>query len=430
MKLSVRIVLSALLVLMAWAVLPGTWATGAEAGESKAFGGRIRLLVPAYGNPCCEGGPQMWSRLLTLARVYPEELAVIFNPASGPGRPGEPVDGNYLNDAGVGPIRSLLETEALVLAYVATDMGNKSPAAVRAEIQRYYQPAYWRGQNLKPDGIFLDQVSADLARVGYYQAIRDEIRRLDAGAVIIGNPGQPATINPSGQSTYKQQDYARLFNVLLVSEGTGAAFLNSYVPPSWLGTPGAADMASIQHSVPDWDSARSVMATAAARGHGWIYVTDDISRNPAENPYDYLPTYWNSEIIYRRELFTRLPAGISGNWYNQGQSGHGFQLERVDENRFSVFWFAFDRAGNQAWIHGIGNIDGNRLVVDAVRPQGGRFPPDAPPDVSRPAWGRLILTFDDCRTGRVSWTTTDMAFTASGSLNLVRASQVYGTPCQ
>jgi len=44
-----------------------------------------RLLVPAYANPCCGDGPAMWSGLIALGGSRPQELGVVFNPASGPG---------------------------------------------------------------------------------------------------------------------------------------------------------------------------------------------------------------------------------------------------------------------------------------------------------------------------------------------------------
>lgn len=156
----------------------------------------VRWLVPAYGNPdvCCDGGLDMWRDLIALAQARPDELAVIFNPASGPGTR---VDLNYQNDAGQGPLPRLLATNARVLGYVTSSNAAKSPDAVIDEIRRYYRADYWRGTSLRLDGIFLDQVSADLANVPGYRRIREALRALDANALLIGNPGQPFTVNPS-----------------------------------------------------------------------------------------------------------------------------------------------------------------------------------------------------------------------------------------
>ena len=45
-----------------------------------------------------------------------------------------------------------------------------------------------------------------LARVGYYQEIRDYVKGKDANALVIGNPGTSFTNNPSGQTTYTVDD--------------------------------------------------------------------------------------------------------------------------------------------------------------------------------------------------------------------------------
>ena len=124
--------------------------------------------------------------------------------------------------------------------------------------------------------------------------------------------------------------------------------------------------------------------------------------------------------------------GISGNWYNAAQDGHGFQLEllKAAPTIVTAFWFVFDNAGNQVWINGVGTIDGNKVVMQAGRVLNGRFPPNFnPATVTKPSWGTLTFTFTDCDTGHVDWTTTDAAFTPSGSLDLTRLTAIAGTTC-
>jgi plastocyanin len=129
--------------------------------------------------------------------------------------------------------------------------------------------------------------------------------------------------------------------------------------------------------------------------------------------------------------FTLGPA-LSGNWYNPAQNGHGFQFEVLkDPAGFAtVFWFVFDNNGNQAWISGAGQIDGNKLVVSAARRLGAKFPPNFNTDeaVGTP-WGTLSFTFSDCTHGHVDWTSTDASFTATGGMDIERLTQVAGTTC-
>jgi plastocyanin len=126
-----------------------------------------------------------------------------------------------------------------------------------------------------------------------------------------------------------------------------------------------------------------------------------------------------------------VPPAITGNWYDPAQNGHGVQLEMVGNNVVTAIWFTYDNAGNLAWIVGSGTVDGNRLVMQAVRPRGGRFPPNFDPSTfTAPPWGTLTFTFGDCNSGRLDWTSTDPAFTAAGSMPLARLTQIQGSACQ
>ena len=124
--------------------------------------------------------------------------------------------------------------------------------------------------------------------------------------------------------------------------------------------------------------------------------------------------------------------GLSGNWYNPQQDGHGFQFEvlQAPSGVVTVFWFVFDNNRNQAWILGTGRFNDNRLVMDSGRRLGARFPPNflSSEAVGTP-WGTLTFTFSDCDHGHVDWTTTDPAFTPSGGMDIQRLTQVAGTSC-
>lgn len=60
----------------------------------------LDVLFPAYANPCCGGGPAMWSALIATAGApaRPFGLHVVFDPASGPGAS---VDPNYIDATGI-----------------------------------------------------------------------------------------------------------------------------------------------------------------------------------------------------------------------------------------------------------------------------------------------------------------------------------------
>ena len=109
-------------------------------------GHAARVLVPAYSNPCCGGGPTMWTAVNAFAAAQPTQIGVVLNPASGPGA--SPIDPNYIDATGHGPLVDLIATGAPVYGYVATTNGSKPIATAQAEIALYYDNNYWRGQSI------------------------------------------------------------------------------------------------------------------------------------------------------------------------------------------------------------------------------------------------------------------------------------------
>src|SRR5581483_2277753 len=273
------------------------WFLGATlAVACAAHGTGARLLVPAYANPCCAGGPALWSAVNAFATAHPQEVAVVFNPASGPGA--SPVDANYVDASGHGPLVDLLATGAPVYGYVATTNAAKPLATAEAEVALYYDPNYWRGFPIRVQGIFFDEMSNDLANVPYYRALRDAVRQHDAMAYIVGNPGVGDTINPSSQTLYTDADFGTVFDAVLVFEDTDSAFASGYVAPPWQNVSGAAALAMVVHTTPDALHMREAMSRAFTRNASWLYVTDAVE----PNPYDVLPQFWTEETLLLPQL--------------------------------------------------------------------------------------------------------------------------------
>lgn len=254
-----------------------------------AHGSGAKLLVPAYANPCCAGGPALWAGVNAFAAAQAQQIGVVFNPASGPGP--SPVDPNYVDATGHGALVDLLATGAPVYGYVATTNATKPLATAQSEIALYYDSSYWRGQPIHLAGIFFDEMSNDLANVGYYQTLRDAVRAHDANAYLIGNPGVSDTINPSNQTTYSDADFGSVFNAVLVFENYDNVFGSGYTAPTWQNANGAAQLAMVVHTTPDALHMRYAMSRAFARGSLWLYITD--ATEP--NPYATLPQFWGLE---------------------------------------------------------------------------------------------------------------------------------------
>ena len=79
------------------------------------------------------------------------------------------------------------------------------------EIDRYFDATYYRGADFRLDGIFIDEMSNDLADLGYYQSILQHVRTKSEAAIVIGNPGTASVFDSSnGAAGFSVADYATL----------------------------------------------------------------------------------------------------------------------------------------------------------------------------------------------------------------------------
>lgn len=274
----------------------------------------MNILVPAYANPCCGGGPGMWSSLISNAasadRNY--DLHAIFNPASGPGPARDP---NYLDGAGNGPLRDFRLAGGIVDGYVATGNASRSIADVKADINAYLTGTY----SGFVDGIFFDEMSNDLANVGYYRQLHDYVQSVRPGTHTFGNAGTTFVSNPSGQSAYSASDYVGALDTLVTFENTGAAYAGAYTSFAYLEGLDSRKIAHIVHSQANWDS--SLIGLASARGAGYLYVTDD----SMPNPYDRMTGAWpqltagvsafNASPVPEPSAYLLMLAALGLMWY-------------------------------------------------------------------------------------------------------------------
>ena len=119
---------------------------------------------------------------------------------------------------------------------------------------------------------------------------------------------------------------------------------------------------------------------------------------------------------------------FTGTWFDPAQAGHGVFVEVLPDDQLVAYWFTFDSEGRQAWFGGVGPVVGNSVRMDAVRAEGGRFPPDFDPAaVDYPVIGSLTLRFDSCRRGVIEYQ-LDENF-GSGSMTLQRLTEPLGSAC-
>ncbi len=121
---------------------------------------------------------------------------------------------------------------------------------------------------------------------------------------------------------------------------------------------------------------------------------------------------------------------LSGSWYNPNQDGHGFVIQVLAGSQVLVYWFTYDPSGNQAWFLGVGEFDGEELVISEVfKTRGPVFGPDFDPeDLELIPWGEMRFSLA-CNTGSMSYDGTPAGY-GSGSMGLQRLSSLAGLACE
>jgi len=104
-----------------------------------------------------------------------------------------------------------------------------------------------------------------------------------------------------------------------------------------------------------------------------------------------------------------IQPGHSGTYDAPDRDGEGLIVEVLDRERAVVLWFTYppagSNAGTQAWLGGVGQIMGDRIIVENARiATGAKFGDEFDPaDVQRVPWGSLELQFSDCANARLNY---------------------------
>ncbi|MEM1411884.1 MAG: M60 family metallopeptidase [Pseudomonadota bacterium] len=116
------------------------------------------------------------------------------------------------------------------------------------------------------------------------------------------------------------------------------------------------------------------------------------------------------------ELPGAINAAQNDAWYDPSAPGQGFFFNAFPETGLLFMgWFTFDVDGaregdavlgdaGHRWLTGIGPIEGNRAVLDITLTRGGVFDASSPvTDSAAGSQGTVVVTFDDCARGTVSY---------------------------
>ena len=123
-------------------------------------------------------------------------------------------------------------------------------------------------------------------------------------------------------------------------------------------------------------------------------------------------------------------AGLSGSYFDPARDGEGIIVEWLTSGDVLVVFFTYDLAGNQMWLLGIGEPNGNTVTMEAlyaadVTSWGSGFDPD---EVSIETWGSFTLTWDECNAVDFSYDSSVTGY-ADGEHHYVRLSKLADTSC-
>jgi len=123
----------------------------------------------------------------------------------------------------------------------------------------------------------------------------------------------------------------------------------------------------------------------------------------------------------------QITSGVTGNWYDKSQGGHGLSFEVLPNNGFLAEWFVYAPfpQGGQAWIFAQGSYTGNVATLTAAQDvgAGALFPPNFDPNaIHQQIWGTITVTFSDSNNAQMDYSSVIPGY-GGGSLPLVRLTQ-------
>ena len=121
----------------------------------------------------------------------------------------------------------------------------------------------------------------------------------------------------------------------------------------------------------------------------------------------------------------------NGSFYQPLRNGEGWFTEYLGDGRALVQWFTYNLYGHQARLTGVGQVEDNRVVVaDMFYVYGTEFGANfVPEDVTVQPWGPLVIEFDDCDNGQISYS-SDLPGWGAGVIDVTRLTSVSSVTCE
>lgn len=248
--------------------------------QGAAHGQNLQIILPLYNYPNWWDQEQyVWPQVAEARHQVP--ITAIINPNNGPD--GGPPNTDYRQG-----MQLLRAAGVTLLGYVSTQYGERKAQEVMSDIDLYakYFPV---------DGIFLDEVSNDLAFKEHYRHFKGHIEEKTSLDHTLLNPG---TALP--ESYLSQQ--RPVGTAAVTFENTYGHWQDNVADPAhWAKGRSAEQFAALIYDVPHEKAMRRVVDLAAERNYGYVYATD----HRGENPWNRLPSYWGQLVQYVQRVNTQ-----------------------------------------------------------------------------------------------------------------------------
>jgi hypothetical protein len=216
-------------------------------------------LVPAYF-----ADSTLWSQLIS-STAGNKPMYVVVNVNNGPGA--------IKNSSYESWIHQLIENSKIPVGYVYTSYGSRAISDVENDIDR------WLSFYPEVKGFFIDEVNATTSNVSYYQSIVNYIKG-KGDYVVILNPG----VVPADKTYFDSS----MSDLVVTFEGNGTSALSA------ASSSHREKSACLVHgtSASDFSTVYDSITSSSGANCAVIYITDDTM----PNPWDTLPSYFNTEL--------------------------------------------------------------------------------------------------------------------------------------
>lgn len=96
----------------------------------------------------------------------------------------------------------------------------------------------------------------------------------------------------------------------------------------------------------------------------------------------------------------------SGSWYRPEESGSGFNLEIISDERALLFWYTYDDNGQAVWLYSEGVVNGETIDFNVYYADGMRFSDLDAADKNNRPWGTLQMRFLGCNNAEITYQST------------------------